>query len=102
MFRVGTIYTQKDLSSGATNSQYLFSTRLSTLQTPISNLSNVSTMCKYILKLCQEGGSVSPVSQSDPVNPAAHVQVNWLMPSTQVAPFWHGLLLHSSISEKGI
>ena len=41
----------------------------------------------------------SPVSQESPVKPAAHVHENPSTPSTQVAPFWQGSLLHSSISK---
>jgi len=30
-----------------------------------------------------------------PVNPGLHEQLNWLIPSTQLASFRHGLLAHS-------
>ena len=40
------------------------------------------------------------VVQVAPVQPAAHVQVNELIPSVQVPPFWHGLGAQSSISRK--
>ena len=39
-----------------------------------------------------------PVSQSSPVYPGTHLQVNELIPSMQVAPFWHGFDAHSSMS----
>jgi hypothetical protein len=35
------------------------------------------------------------VAQRGPVNPSTHVHANELEPSTHVAPFRHGLLLHS-------
>ena len=38
------------------------------------------------------------VSQMGPVYPAAQVHEYWLMPSTQVPPFIHGPLRHSSMS----
>ena len=39
-----------------------------------------------------------PVEHSSPMNPGAHVQVNMLSPSVQVAPFMQRLLAHSSTS----
>ena len=42
-----------------------------------------------------------PVSQVDPMTPVGHLQENMLICGVeQVAPFWHGLLKHSSISIK--
>jgi hypothetical protein len=38
------------------------------------------------------------VSQLVPVKPGTHVQLYESTPSTQVAPFWHGELAHSSMS----
>jgi hypothetical protein len=37
------------------------------------------------------------ISQNLPVNPGRQLQVKLLMPSTQVALFWHSLLAHSSM-----
>ena len=42
-----------------------------------------------------------PVSQVDPKTPVGHSQTNILISGVeQFAPFWHGLLKHSSMSIK--
>jgi hypothetical protein len=41
----------------------------------------------------------SLVSHLTPVNSETHWHENWLTPLIHVAPFWHGWLKHSSISE---
>ena len=42
---------------------------------------------------------LEPVSQFAPMYPSTHWQLYSFMPSVQVPPFSHGLLLHSSTSE---
>lgn len=42
--------------------------------------------------------NISPVSHICPVYPGGHEHVNRFIPSLHVPWFWHGLLVHSSIS----
>ena len=40
-----------------------------------------------------------PLSQALPTYPAAHVQLNAFIKSSQTPLFWQGLLAHSSVTE---
>ena len=42
------------------------------------------------------------ISQYRPIYPKSQLHVKPFNPSTHVAPYWHGLLLHSFISEIGL
>ena len=58
-----------------------------------------NNIIKHPLKSRDFVQSVLPVSQCVPVYPGAHVQLYWFTASTQVAPFSHGELAHSSTSK---
>ena len=65
----------------------------------MTSIRNTNKWCQKGNKLYMTSKNI-PNSQSVPCQPPAHEHVYPLTPSTHWAPFWHGLLAHSSISMK--
>ena len=66
----------------------------------IEHLKLFQKYTNYFSNVCFQEKNTSPSSQCVPCQPPAHIHVYWFCRLLHVAPFWHGLLAHSSISVK--